>query len=119
MKTWPTGNYILCLDVLNKLGDTLASRNKFFYRQNQAAPIANQDLSQEELLNSFVGSLGGLDSIYQFIKYLYPISTDAQRKYQQELLAQKELADMKSYFYAFWKKQNPPNPALGLGELLP
>ncbi len=106
-----TGNYELVLQVLNKDGEVSAKRSKFFYRINNSVPtISLDEMDEQDITSSFVYQLGGMDSLYQYIKYLWPISSDAEQRYQKDLLEERDLKRMRQYFYAFWSSRNEQNP---------
>ena len=108
----PTGNYELVVELLNREGENVYSLKKFFYRKNNIKPVNLATLSDSVMMESFVSQLGGLDSIFLFIKYLYPISNDNDQRAQDQLLAERNLEDMKKYFYGFWARTDPDNPSL-------
>ena len=106
----PTGNYELVIELLNRSGENVYSLKKFFYRKNNLAPVNLATLSDSVMMEAFMSQLGGLDSIFLFIKYLYPISSDNDQRMQDQLLAERNLDEMKKYFYGFWVRTNPDNP---------
>lgn len=112
----PTGNYELVVELLNREGENVYSLKKFFYRKNNIRPVNLATLSDSVMMESFVSQLGGLDSIFLFIKYLYPISNDNDQRVQDQLLAERNLEDMKKYFYGFWARTDPDNPSLAWRE---
>ena len=105
-----SGNYELAIELLNKEGEIVYTQKKFFYRKNNLPQMNLATLGDSVMMESFVNNLGGLDSIFLFIKYLYPISTDSERKIQKELLAERKLEKMKKYFYGFWVRVDQENP---------
>ena len=106
----PSGNYTAVVEVLGKTGETKFRTEQFFYRQNTVQTLDPETITSEEVAGSWVDLLGNHDSLYTFIEYLYPISTETQQNYQQSLLAEKDLNKMKSYFYAFWYNKNSLDP---------
>ena len=110
MISYRTGNYELVFEALDKEGKPFASRSQFFYRKNAGPTVTINDLTHADVSGTFVQRLGGLDSLYLFTKYLYPISSDAEQRYQKELLETRDLSKLKTYFYVFWQQKNPQNP---------
>lgn len=106
----PSGNYELVIELLNRSGENVYTMKKFFYRKNNNVPMNIATLSDSMMMETFANQLGGLDSIFLFIKYLYPISTDMDHKLQNELLTERNLENMKRYFYGFWARTNPETP---------
>ena len=106
----PSGNYELVVELLDRNGDNVYGMKKFFYRKNNVSPINTVALPDSLRMESFINQLGSLDSIYLFIKYLYPISTDNDHRVQDQLLAERDMDKMKSYFYGFWVRMDAENP---------
>lgn len=105
-----TGNYELVVEALNSEGQPFISKKTFFYRKNAPKAIDVEDLTNTDITGTFADLLGGLDSVYLFTKYLFPISTDAERNYQKSLLAERDVKKMKQYFYTFWAQRNNYDP---------
>ncbi len=108
----PTGSYEVVVDVLNRKGETVLSKSNFFFRKNNIVNevINLENISQAEAQASFAGRLGGGDSLYQAIDFLYPISTDRERNYQKRLMRERSIKDMTRYIYIFWKEKDPNDP---------
>ncbi len=106
----PTGNYSLVFDVLDKKGKTVLSKSLSFYRKNNIAPLTIEDMETVSFLGTFADRINNLDSLYEYTKYLYPISAQSERNYQQKLLAEQNLADLKRYFFVFWSQRNQLDP---------
>lgn len=112
MAELPTGNYQLHVEVYNKKLEQVLEKTLFFYRHNEQSKSLEQMLAEvkTEEVEMRVSNMRNFDSLYQYIKYLYPISNDAQRRYQKQLLADEELSEMQRYFYSFWLLQNKAQP---------
>lgn len=105
-----TGNYTLVVEGLNRKGETIINKTAFFYRKNTAPNVDYQDLANTNVTGTFADLLGGIDSLYLFTRYLFPISTDAERNYQKSLREERDLKKMKQYFYVFWSQRNDYDP---------
>ena len=105
-----TGNYELVVEALNSEGKPFITKKTFFYRKNAPKQINTEDLTNTDITGTFADLLGGLDSVYLFTKYLFPISTDAERNFQKSLLAERDVKKMKQYFYTFWVQRNDYDP---------
>ena len=105
-----TGNYQLVVEALDKEGESFINKESFFYRKNITKSIEPEDLTNTDITGTFADLLGGIDSLYLFTDYLFPISTDAERNYQESLMAEKNLKKMKQYFYVFWSQRNDYDP---------
>ncbi len=106
----PSGNYELVIELLDRNGENVYSMRKFFYRKNNIEPVNLASLNDSVRMETFVNQLGGLDSIFLFIQYLLPISSDNDQELQKQLLEERKLEDMKRYFYGFWVRMNPDAP---------
>lgn len=111
----PSGNYELVVEALDQQGEELFSNQMFFYRQNTKAPLVAGEVSSEELNSSFVSQMT-YDSLDLFIRYLGPISSPQQERYQKNLLAQRDEQMMRSYLYSFWQNQNQQDPGAAWQE---
>ncbi len=107
----PSGNYELIVEVLNKEGQKMLEKSVFFYRQKAIEPLDEDELTDVNIASSFVEQLGNKDSLELFIDYLYPITPDKERQLQKNLMAERDLAMMKRYFYSFWQRLYPLDPA--------
>ena len=105
-----TGNYNLVIEALNRDGESIISKKAFFYRKNNGPSVDFQDMANTDITGTFADLIGGIDSLYLFTKYLFPISTDAERNYQKSLLTERDLKKMKQYFYVFWSQRNDYDP---------
>ncbi len=106
----PTGNYQLVIEALNAKGESVLKHKTFFYRRNASNEVLAGSFEQRQITGTFVDRLGNLDSIYQFVDYLYPISTERERIIQENLLAEANEMRLKQYFYAFWMERKPLAP---------
>ncbi len=106
----PSGNYSIVVEAVDKTGQTFLTKTMDFFRKNNLAPINIEDIETVDYQGSFVDLLGGIDSIYKFTQYLYPISSEAERKYQKEILSQQDVVKLKRYFFVFWSQRNSLDP---------
>lgn len=103
----PSGNYSLVVEAINKEGEATLSREYFFFRSNPGQQVLAGNFEEKNITGTFVARLGNLDSIYRFVEYLYPISTDLERTTQESLLQEAQEDQLKKYFLAFWEKRSP------------
>jgi GWxTD domain-containing protein len=110
IKNLPTGNYNLVVEALSPKNDEILKRKLFFYRNNPGKRIDISEYKEEQLAGTFVRNYTNFDSMYAYVEYLYPISTDGERKAQETILESRNIKDMQRYFYAYWVEKNPLNP---------
>lgn len=109
----PTGNYFLVLEGLGPKGKSLIRSKTFFYRENQAADSnqLEQNYRDVSLSSTFEQELRDPDSLYHYIRFLHPISTDRQRDFQKGLVQDGDREKMKQYLFSFWQSKAPEEPA--------
>ena len=103
----PTGNYQLVIEALSKEGESTVKHKTFFYRRNSSTEVIAGSFEQRQITGTFVDRIGNLDSIYQYIDYLYPISNERERILQENLMAEANEMRLKQYFLAFWMERKP------------
>jgi GWxTD domain-containing protein len=106
----PSGNYLLVLEARNRNNVLLAEQEVFFQRSN---PNAQFNLTAMLILNpenSFAGQIASRDSLVQYIDYLYPISSDAQKSFAKSLMAEADIYTLQKYFLNFWVERNEKDP---------
>ncbi len=106
----PSGNYSLVVEALDGEGQAFVTKTMNFYRKNKVAPLSIDDIETVDYQGTFADRIGGIDSLYKYTQYLYPISSEAERKYQKELLASQDLKKLKRYFFVFWSQRNSLDP---------
>jgi GWxTD domain-containing protein len=106
----PSGNYNLVIEALNQKGAQVLEHKTFFYRKNADGEVLPGNFDAEDFTGSFVDFIGNLDSIYKFVEYLYPISSEQEQIGQENLLAEADEQKLKQYFLAFWRDRKPLAP---------
>jgi len=103
----PSGSYELVVKAISDKNVVLAERSIGFRRSN---PFIVYEF--DELESSFVGRYTDRDTLYRYIDFLYPISTDIQKQFVKTQLVNKDLKLMQQYFLTFWVERNSENPEL-------
>lgn len=106
----PSGNYNLVIEALNQKGEQMIEHKTFFYRKNAEGEVLPGSFEAEDYTGTFVDFLGNLDSVYKYVEYLYPISSEREQISQDNLLAQADEQMLKQYFLAFWRNRKPLAP---------
>lgn len=101
----PSGNFRLAIKAISKDSDTLAEMSIPFRRSNPFVVYEFNDLDQ-----SFVANITDKDTLYTYINYLYPISSDVQKEFVKNQLTNKEVKLMQEFFLGFWKERNSADP---------
>lgn len=106
----PSGNYNLVIEAIDQKGEQILEHKTFFYRKNADGEVLPGSFEAEDYTGSFVDFIGNLDSIYKFVEYLYPISSEREQLTQENLLAEADERNLKQYFLAFWRQRKPLAP---------
>jgi len=105
-----TGNYNLVVEALNKKGEPILQNRAFFFRKNNMAEVAEGSFETLDISGTFATEIGNLDSLYRYVQYLYPISSEREQHMQTGLLESRDETLLRRYFYAFWKEKQPLDP---------
>jgi len=109
----PSGNYNLVVEVRNRENLILTSNKLFFQRSNPGIELNFSDFARLTVENSFVAKMNNIDTLMEYINYLYPISTEMESKFvkfQIKENAQPDLNVMRSFFLNFWVERNEADP---------
>lgn len=106
----PSGNYLLVLEARNRNNEILAEQQLFFQRYNPNSEFSLSNLLALNVENTFVGDMDNRDTLVEYIKYLYPISTDIERKYAESQIKNAALQDLQKYFLNFWVERDQFKP---------
>ena len=109
-----SGNYDLMVEVRNRNNEVLASRSLFFQRSH--TPVISSDSSFKDIEGTFVVSITNRDSLYEYIKCLWPIASTAENNFADNRLLASDIRQLQQFIYDFWVKRNPANPALAWFE---
>ena len=112
----PSGNYLLVLEARDRKNTVVASQQKFFYRNNPSVQYNYTSMLKINAANSFAGQITSKDTLKQYIDYLYPISTEAERNYAESLFAGSDVATMQKFFLNFWLQRDSENPEKAWNE---
>lgn len=106
----PSGNYNLVVDVRNKENISVAYNEMFFQRNNPDVQLDLQDIAVIDITNSFVDKISDMDSLKDFIKSTYPISTQIEKLFAESNLKKSEIKTLQQYFLNFWINRNATDP---------
>ncbi len=110
--TLPSGNYYLTIEVRNKKNEILGYRQCSFIRFSpQADSIRNRELEELNIENTFAAAITNRDTLIDYILSLRPIATSQEVTFHNNQLKVARVETMQKFFYDFWHKRNPENPA--------
>ncbi len=106
----PSGNYYLVVEARNRNNELIASRQVFFQRNNPSVTPDAAEMLAADASRTFAGKIDNPDTLRQYIKYLYPISSEMENAFAQSLIEGSDLKKMQQYFYSFWQKRDNLHP---------
>ncbi|MFN6037072.1 MAG: GWxTD domain-containing protein [Bacteroidota bacterium] len=106
-----SGFYNLVIQVKDKKNETLIEKKLTFERITKLPISPLADLSGIKTENTFVDTILNLDTLTEYIRCLWPVSSTSEREYAQNQILNKDVKQMQKYFYGFWKKKNDSDPS--------
>ena len=110
IKTLPTGNYYLVVEMRDRNNTLLASNSVFFQRYNPGCEVDLADLAAVRFTNSFVFDIDNLDTLREYLRCLNPRCSETERDYVNNLVKTDDKETMQQFFYSFWNTRAPLNP---------
>ncbi len=107
----PSGNYDLVVTARDKENKELLRKSLFFQRSNPAIGYNSDDISAVIVANSFVAAYTNADSLREFIRMCYPVSSSNEKLFIDNQLKIASLETMQKFFMAFWQSRNALNPS--------
>ena len=92
-----SGSYLLVCQAKNKIGETVATQSKFFYRINNSGKQQTIDIK-----GTFVDEYS-LDQLKRYVDYIYPIQKNREGVTAQSLLQDDDTNLMKNFSISFGK----------------
>ncbi|MBC7863519.1 MAG: GWxTD domain-containing protein [Bacteroidia bacterium] len=105
-----SGNYNLVLEVKDQFNKLLSQKRVFFQRKNSVTINPLADLSTVNADSSFIKTVTNADTLADFIRCIWPVSSVSDREYAANVVKNKDVKQMQKYFYAFWKNHNDVDP---------
>lgn len=114
----PSGNYYLVVEMRDRSNTLICSNSVFFQRSNPGVSYAINDLSGVNITNTFVNNINNIDTLRKYLRYLEPISTEAERNYAFSLVKTDDMKTMQQFLYNFWATRAPMDPSESFSEYL-
>ena len=118
IKSLPSGNYYLVVEMRDRSNAVICSNSVFFQRSNPGVGYSMRDLSGVNVSNTFVSSIDNIDTLRRYIRYLEPVCTESERDYGLSLVRTDDVTTMQQFIYNFWATRSPMNPADAFHEYL-
>ncbi|MCD6065937.1 MAG: hypothetical protein K0S33_763 [Bacteroidetes bacterium] len=110
IKSLVTGNYNLVVEIRDETGLVLGQEKIFFQRTNLTAKIDLNNIAAIDPNQTFASKYTGVDTLKEYIRCLWPISTPVERDWQETQIKNADQKIMQQYIYAFWKNRNDKDP---------
>ncbi len=110
IESLPSGNYNLVVEISDKDNNVKATRTCFFQRKNKPTTLALDDLKSIDVSSTFVKYYKSIDTLYNYIRCLRPISSSTEIQFAENQLKARDLILMQQFFYNFWKSRNEIQP---------
>ncbi len=106
----PSGNYNLGIEVRDKTNKVVALNKLFFQRSNPSIRFEIKDIATLDVNETFAGKFIDKDTLEDYIRSLYPISTDMEKTFINDQLKRIDIRMMQQYFFNFWLQRNAISP---------
>ncbi|MCX6231521.1 MAG: GWxTD domain-containing protein [Bacteroidetes bacterium] len=106
----PSGNYNLVIEVKDKTNKIVAVNKVFFQRSNPSIRFELKDIAALAVEETFAGKYTNKDTLADYIKSLYPVSTDLEKTFINDQLPKADIRLMQQYFLNFWLQRNNIDP---------
>jgi len=106
----PSGNYLLVLEARNRNNELMATKEMFFQRYNSNTDNYVINIEDIDAKDSFVSAFTSRDTLVQYIEYLQPVSTQAEKTFVKSNLQTADLETLRDFFLGFWVQRNSSDP---------
>ncbi len=110
MKDLPSGNYNLVVEVIDKNNSSRTKKKIFFQRKNIFGKLSMEDIAAMSIEKTFVSYINNKDTLKEYIRCTWPISSDSERKFSDNILGNNDIKFLQQFFYTFWINRNAFEP---------
>ncbi len=105
-----SGYYNLVVEVKDQNANIISQKKVFFERRSIVPKSELSDLSSIVADSTFISNVKSADTLEEYIRCLWPISSTSERDYAMNQWTNKDVKQMQKYIYGFWKNKNPNDP---------
>jgi len=105
-----SGNYNLVVEARNQKNELVASNRLFIQRVNPNAQLTFTDLLATSIQNTFVEKITNMDTLKEYIRCTYPISSGIEKAFIRGSLKTADLKTLQEYFYSYWQRRDEKFP---------
>ena len=98
------------IEVKNKSNERVTYNQVFFQRSNPGVTFNLADITSIDITNTFASKITNIDTLKDFIKSTYPISTQLEKVFAENNMKKTDLKMLQQYFYNFWINRNASDP---------
>lgn len=109
IKTLPSGNYNLVVEVRNRNKELLSKKSAFFQRSNPFLNAQRVELAEVTMDDKFVKELSEEDLKFS-LRSLTPKIGQADIEFLNTILAEKNYQAQRLFLFSYWIQKNPNNP---------
>ncbi|MEI7596060.1 MAG: GWxTD domain-containing protein [Bacteroidota bacterium] len=102
----PSGNYYLCIELIDKNNNVSASKNVFFQRSNPSFQNEISDIASLVTENTFVDRMLTKDTLIDCLYSLIPIATNQEEKFINNQVKSKDINLMRKTMLHFWEMRS-------------
>lgn len=108
----PTGNYNLVIQIRDKENKIQADQICFIQRKAKVVSMSLEDLKTIDVSKTFVSEYKNMDTLFDYMRCLRPISSPAEIQFAENQLREKKIELIQQFFYNFWKSRNEKEPQI-------
>lgn len=105
----PSGNYVLNVEVRNRINELLSAKSAFFTRSNPEADASESLLTAADLQDAFVRNLDAEQLEYS-LSALEAIVEQTETEILNAVTKSADTESQRRYLFTFWARKEPGNP---------
>lgn len=105
-----SGNYELVVELKDRNNQLLAKNILFFQRSNPNIQFDTESLAELQIANSFVAQYHNIDTLRQFVAFIYPKATSLEKQFIFRKAKESDIETLQRFFYNFWTERDPIHP---------
>ncbi|MFZ4546407.1 MAG: GWxTD domain-containing protein [Bacteroidales bacterium] len=106
----PSGHYNLVLSVRDKENKEIVTQSIYFQRSNPGVKYNTNALQNVVIANSFVAQLNQPDTLKEYIRMCFPISSANERLFIGYNLKTGDISTLQQFFLDFWMQRSQVDP---------